>query len=147
MYFLGLFLYKMLCTCHKTMRLFVHYNIFEFSKNINEWQTTFFFVEQGTSECSEWYQIDPKWSCGSPDWIRIHFVPFCTFRGSKFLRFPISQTRNWLCRRYTDLKTAGLYLFFSFILRWYAVFAAPQLCKQCSTFPCSDLSLLTIGTS
>ena len=47
-------------TCQKTMRFFAHSNIFDFSKNIDQCQTTFFFVEQGTSECSECYQIGTK---------------------------------------------------------------------------------------
>ena len=60
----------------------------------------------------------------------------------------LTQTILWPgSSKIPELKTAGLYLRFSSILRWHAVFAAPQLCKQCSTFPCSDLSLLTIGTS
>lgn len=62
--------------------------------------------------------------------------------------WPLTQMMFWPdSTKIPEPKTAGLYLKFSSILRWHAVFAAPQLCKQCSTFPCSDLSLLTIGTS
>ena len=52
--------------------------------------TSYWFLEQGSSEDSEWYKIDPRWSVESLGLLYNQFGIIQVLR-----RVPIPQTSNW----------------------------------------------------